>query len=508
MLIVLDGWGLREESTGNALKLASLPTFNHLWETYPHTAVAAAGEEVGLPAGQIGNSEVGHLNIGAGRIVYQELTRISKAIDSGEWQQNPVLLQALARAKVDTGRALHLMGLLSDGGVHSHITHLFALLDLAVSQGIDKIYIHAFLDGRDVPPANAKKYINALEKKLQELGKGQLVTVSGRYYAMDRDKRWDRVQKAWEALVYGRGEMATIGLAAVEAAYHLRVTDEFVVPTVLVDEAGQPKGRIQDGDTVIFFNFRADRARQLTRAFVEPEFREFDRGPQPPRVNFICLTQYDVTLDTPVAFMPQNLDNTLGEVLARAGLKQLRIAETEKYAHVTFFFNGSVESPNAGEDRILVPSPRVATYNLQPAMSAYLIVDEVLAKLALGIYPVIILNFANPDMVGHTGVLAAAIQAVEVVDQCLARVVPQVLTQGGTVLITGDHGNVEMMVDPETGGPQTAHTTNPVPVVLAGEEYKGRKLRSDGALRDIAPTLLGLLGIQPPREMTGHTLLC
>ncbi|WP_041314453.1 2,3-bisphosphoglycerate-independent phosphoglycerate mutase [Heliomicrobium modesticaldum] len=506
MLIVLDGWGLREDVEGNTLKIASLPNYQRLLETYPHTSIQASGEYVGLPKGQIGNSEVGHLNIGAGRVVYQELTRISKAVETGELEKNQVLAAAMDRLK-GTDKGLHLMGLLSDGGVHSHIDHLFALLDMAAARGVEQIFVHAFLDGRDVPPANAQEYIDSLEKKLGQLGRGQLATVSGRYYAMDRDQRWERVEKAWDAMVYGRGEKATLGRSAVEAAYHARVTDEFVPPTVIVDGKGEPKGTIKDGDSVIFFNFRADRARQLTRAFVDADFSGFDRGPLAPQVHFCCLTQYDATIDAPVAFMPQNLENTFGEVIAKAGLRQLRIAETEKYAHVTFFFNGGVEEPNVGEERILVPSPKVATYNLQPEMSAREVTDRVLAEIEAEKYDVIILNYANPDMVGHTGMLPAAIQAVEAVDKCLGRVAAAVLAKGGALLITADHGNVEMMIDPHDGGPHTAHTTDLVPVILVSDRHKDRQLRPAGALEDIAPTLLALLGLEAPPEMTGKSLI-
>lgn len=506
MLTVLDGWGLRDEVAGNSLKLAALPTYTRLVETYPHTAIQASGEYVGLPHGQIGNSEVGHLNIGAGRVVYQELTRISKAIETGSLAKNPVLVNAMKRV-AGTERSLHLMGLLSDGGVHSHIEHLFALLDMAVSAGVRRLFVHAFLDGRDVQPDNAAEYIQALDARFQQIGVGQLATVSGRYYAMDRDHRWDRVQKAWDALVNGDGEKATMGMSALEGAYHLRITDEFVLPTVIVDEQGQPRATVQDGDSVIFFNFRADRARELTRAFVDPEFDGFDRGPKVPVVHFVCLTQYDVTIDAPVAFMPQNLEKTIGEVVAAAGMRQLRIAETEKYAHVTFFFNGGVEEPNPGEDRIMVPSPKVATYNLQPEMSAYTVTDKVVAAIQSGAYDLIILNLANPDMVGHTGMLDAAIKAVEAVDACLAPITEALLARGGALLITADHGNVEMMTNPETGGPYTAHTTNPVPVILVSDDYRDRALQNSGALEDIAPTLLELLGLSKPLEMTGRSLI-
>ncbi|MTV50309.1 2,3-bisphosphoglycerate-independent phosphoglycerate mutase [Heliobacillus mobilis] len=506
MLIVLDGWGLRDDMEGNALKLANLPNFHRLWETYPHTSIQASGEYVGLPKGQIGNSEVGHLNIGAGRVVYQELTRISKAVETGELEKNPVLAAAMDRLS-GTGKALHLMGLLSDGGVHSHIDHLFALLDMAVAHGVDKIFVHAFLDGRDVPPANAKEYVEALDKKLAQIGVGQLATISGRYYAMDRDKRWERVKRAWDAIVYGEGEKAPLGSAAVETAYHARLTDEFVLPTVIIDEKGEPRGTVADGDSVIFFNFRADRARQLSHVFTDQNFDGFDRGPKLPQVHFVCMTQYDITLDAPVAFLPQNLENTFGEVVSRAGMRQLRIAETEKYAHVTFFFNGGVEEPNEGEDRVLVPSPKVATYNLQPEMSANEVTDRVVEKINSKEYPVIVLNLANPDMVGHTGILPAAIQAVETVDGCLGRIVPAVLDQDGVVIITADHGNVEQMIDPDDGGPQTAHTTNPVPVILVSDRHKDKQLRSGGALEDIAPTMIELLRLEKPLEMTGKSLI-
>ncbi|KAB2952094.1 2,3-bisphosphoglycerate-independent phosphoglycerate mutase [Heliorestis acidaminivorans] len=510
MLLVLDGWGLRDEEEGNTLKIASIETFKQLWEAYPHTAIEASGENVGLPAGQIGNSEVGHLNIGAGRVVYQELTRILKSIATGEIQQNAVLLQAIDRVKNnknDRERSLHFIGLLSDGGVHSHIDHLFAMLDLAVHRGIKNIVVHAFLDGRDVPPANAAQYIKALEHKLQELGCGVIGSISGRYYAMDRDNRWERTEKAWKALVHGQGEQAFSALEALQKAYDAGNTDEFVLPTALMNQQGEPQGNIGRDDSVIFFNFRADRARQLTRVFIEESFADFDRAVEEFKPHFVCLTQYDINFDAPVAYMPQNLHNTFGEVISSAGLKQLRIAETEKYAHVTFFFNGGVEEPNEEEDRLLIASPKVPTYDLEPAMSAGQVTEEVVSKIKAGTYDVIVMNLANPDMVGHTGVLKAAIEAVEEVDKSLKKIVSAILEQEGILIITSDHGNVEMMIDPNDGGPHTAHTTNPVPVILVSRQYKDSKLRASGALEDIAPTMLDLLGLPIPPEMTGRSLL-
>ncbi|MHB1652389.1 MAG: 2,3-bisphosphoglycerate-independent phosphoglycerate mutase [Desulfitobacteriaceae bacterium] len=505
LLLILDGWGYSAEKFGNAIAQAELPNFRRLEATYPQTLLQASGEAVGLPVGQMGNSEVGHLNMGAGRVVYQELTRIFKAITDGELFTNPVLLKAVRRAKVG-GRALHYMGLVSNGGVHSHIEHLFALLELAKSEGLEEIYIHAFLDGRDVLPQSAKDYLDQLEERLISLGIGKIATVSGRYYTMDRDQRWERLEKGYRALVYAEGEKAAGALAAVEQAYDLRVTDEFVPPTVILDSQGQPLGKIKEGDSVVFFNFRADRARELTRAFVDEDFLGFEREER-PKVHFVCLTEYDVTIPTPVAFLPQNLEQTLGEVLARKGLKQLRIAETEKYAHVTFFFNGGVEEAMPGEERRLIPSPKVATYNLQPEMSASEITKDLLDCLQDNPYDVIILNFANADMVGHTGVFNATIQAVETVDQCIGDIVQAVQRLGGAVIITADHGNAEAKIDPEKGTPLTAHTTNPVPLILVSESQQGRPLREGGALCDIAPTILELLHISQPPEMTGKSLL-
>jgi len=504
-LMILDGWGYREEEAGNAIAQADLPYFRRLWREYPHTLLQASGEAVGLPAGQMGNSEVGHLNIGAGRVVYQELTRIFRAIANGELAGNQVLAEAMDRTRAG-GKALHFLGLISDGGVHSHLEHLFALLDLAKERRVPKVYVHAFLDGRDVLPESGKGYLAQLEEKLQKLGLGQIATVSGRYYAMDRDKRWERVEKAYRALVYGEGEKAAGALAAVDQAYDLRVTDEFVLPTVIIGADGKPVGQVQDGDTVVFFNFRADRARELTRAFVDEDFAGFDR-PGRPRVHFVCLTEYDVTIAAPVAFPPQNLENTLAEVIARAGLRQLRIAETEKYAHVTFFFNGGIEEPVPGEERCLVPSPKVATYNLKPEMSAPEVTEELLERIEAAAFDVAILNFANPDMVGHTGVFDATVRAVETVDACLGRIAAALRECGGTLIITADHGNAEAKVDLATGLPLTAHTTNLVPFILIGDKLRGQRLREGGALCDIAPTVLKLLGLEQPAEMTGKSLI-
>jgi len=505
LLMILDGWGYNRDENGNAILQANIANFRKYKASYPATRLKASGDAVGLPKGQMGNSEVGHLNIGAGRIVYQEFTRISKAIEDKSILQNEVLLTAMKRAQ-ENGKGLHFLGLLSDGGVHSHIEHLFALLDMAVSVGVEKIFVHPILDGRDVLPQSAKGFITALEQKLQQLGRGKIATVSGRYYTMDRDKRWDRVEKAYLALTSGEGYMDGNALSAVENSYENKITDEFVVPTVIVDEKGEPVGKIQDGDSVIFFNFRADRAREITRAFIDPDFTGFARAVW-PQVHFVCMTEYDASFDCPVAFPPQNLDNTLGEVLSQAGLRQLRIAETEKYAHVTFFFNGGVEEPEEGEDRILVPSPQVATYNLKPEMSAYEITSTLLAKLDEDIYDVIILNFANPDMVGHTGFFDATVKALEAVDHCLGQIVEKVRQKGGITIITADHGNAESMIDNQTNSPLTAHTSNLVPFILVSEEHKNYKLREDGALCDIAPTILDILGLEVPPEMTGKSLL-
>lgn len=504
MLIILDGWGIREETEGNAVAQANTPYFDGLLDTYPHTEVAASGEDVGLPDGQMGNSEVGHLNMGAGRIVYQELTRISKAIREGSFFTNDTLLEAINVAK-EKGTALHLIGLLSDGGVHSHITHLYALLELAKRQGLQRVFVHALLDGRDVPPANAREYIDALESKFRELGLGAIATVMGRYYGMDRDRRWERVEKAYNAIVFGEGLKATLASGAVANSYEAGKTDEFVAPTVIIKPTGTPVATVRDGDTVIFYNFRPDRAREITRALVDEDFTGFTRKAGFPRVHYICMTQYDKTIEAPIAFKPQVLVHTLGEYLSQQGLKQLRIAETEKYAHVTFFFNGGVEPPNEGEDRILIPSPKVATYDLKPDMSANEVTEAVLKEIAKEKFDVIILNFANPDMVGHTGMMEAAAKAVETIDDCLAKIVETVKSRNGIVLITADHGNAEQMTDPHTGQPHTAHTTNPVPFIYIDRHSKVT-LRP-GRLEDIAPTVLALLGLDKPPEMTGKSLI-
>lgn len=505
LLMILDGWGYSPTYEGNAIAQASIPNFRDLESSYPRTLLKASGEAVGLPSGQMGNSEVGHLNIGSGRVVYQELTRISKAVAEKALPSNPILNEAMIRVKAN-GKALHFMGLLSDGGVHSHQDHLFALLEMAKDLGVERIYIHAFLDGRDVLPQSAKLYLAKLEERLKDLGVGQIASVSGRYYVMDRDQRWDRLEKGFRALVYGEGEKAAGALSAVEKSYHQRVNDEFVLPTVIVNSQGQPTAKIESGDSVVFYNFRSDRARELTRAFVDEEFTGFER-PERPQVHFVCMTEYDMTIKAAVAFLPQNLENTLGEVLGQAGLKQLRIAETEKYAHVTFFFNGGVEEPNLGEERSLVPSPKVATYNLQPAMSAPELTRELIVTLKEEPFDVIILNFANPDMVGHTGVFEATVQAIEAVDKCLGEIAEVMKGLGGTLLITADHGNAESKLDLKTALPLTAHTTNPVPFIIVDERFRNHTLREGGALCDIAPTILELLKISKPLEMTGTALI-
>ena len=503
MLMILDGFGIAEKSEGNAVALAKKPNFDRLVKEYPHTQLQASGMAVGLPEGQMGNSEVGHLNIGSGRIVYQELTRITKAIEDGDFFENEALMKAMKNAK-ENNTSLHLMGLLSDGGVHSHIGHLKGLLEFAKKEGLQKVYVHAFMDGRDVPPSSGKDFIIKAEEMMKEVGVGQIATVSGRYYAMDRDNRWERVQLAYNAIVLGEGEKASSAVEAIENSYHDEKTDEFVIPCV-IEEDGHPTATIKNGDSVVFFNFRPDRARELTRAINDKEFAGFKR--ETLNLTFVTMTQYDKTLEgVNVAFKPQTLVNTLGEYVSSKGLKQLRIAETEKYAHVTFFFNGGVEKENPGEERKVIPSPKVATYDLKPEMSAYEVTDELLNRLDQDKYDMIILNFANPDMVGHTGVVQAAVKAIEAVDECLGKIVDKVLEKDGTVFVTADHGNAETEIDFSTGNPFTAHTTNPVPFVWVSNNINGRTLKS-GKLADIAPTMLNVMNLEVPKEMTGECLI-
>ena len=498
-LIILDGFGCREETKGNAIAAARTPHLDHLMACCPHTRIGASGMDVGLPDGQMGNSEVGHTNIGAGRIVYQELTRITKSFDEGEALGNPALTAAMENAR-RPGQALHLMGLLSDGGVHSHIRHLYGLMEMARRFAVERVYLHCFMDGRDVPPTSGIEFIAALQQKIKELGLGQIATVSGRYYAMDRDNRWERVKLAYDAIVNGKGNKGPDPVAVMQKSYGAGVTDEFIVPTVVTEGAG-----IKAGDSVIFFNFRPDRARELTRTLVDPDFAGFEREKGFFPLTYICMTQYDATMpNVEVAYRPESLANTLGEYLSRLGKTQLRIAETEKYAHVTFFFNGGVEAPYEGEDRVLIPSPKVATYDLQPEMSAYAVTDEAVRRIESGRYDVIILNYANCDMVGHTGVFEAAVKAVEAVDTCLGRLLAALEKAGGRAFLTADHGNADQMAD-ENGAPFTAHTTNPVPFVAIG--FGDIKLRSGGRLADIAPTMLQAMGLPQPEEMTGRSLL-
>ena len=498
LLLILDGYGINRNKEGNAIAAARTPNLDRLFSSYPHCELDSSGESVGLPECQMGNSEVGHLNIGAGRIVYQDLTRITKSIHESEFKKNRILLDAMNIVK-SKGSSLHFMGLLSDGGVHSHISHLYALLALAREQGIKKVYVHAFLDGRDVPPKSALTYIEDAEKKMKELG-GEFATISGRYYAMDRDKRWERVEKAYDAMTKGKGIDARSATIAVKKAYQRGETDEFVAPTVIFRNE-KPVSSISDNDAIIFFNFRSDRAREITRVFIDDKFNGFKRKSHPD-THFVCLTQYDETFDVTVAFPPEPVKNILAEVLSRNNLRQLRIAETEKYAHVTFFFNGGMEAPVPGEERILIPSPKVATYDMQPEMSAFQVTDKAVKAISSGKYDVIILNYANCDMVGHTGVFDAAVKAVEAIDMCVGMVYDIFIQAGGLLIITSDHGNAEKMVD-EEGGIHTAHTSNSVPFIIC---EKGIRLR-DGILADIAPTILEVLGLEKPEDMTGRSLI-
>ncbi|MBI5485074.1 MAG: 2,3-bisphosphoglycerate-independent phosphoglycerate mutase [Deltaproteobacteria bacterium] len=500
LLMILDGWGINPNPAHNAVALAKTPNLTRLLSEYPHTQLRCSGMAVGLPEGQMGNSEVGHLNIGAGRVVYQELTRVTKSILDGDFFSNPTLLECIARVKASGGR-LHLAGLLSDGGVHSHNTHLYALLELARREGLTDVFVHCLLDGRDTPPQSGAEYLAQLETEIARIGTGKIATVMGRYYAMDRDNRWERVEQAYNAIVCGEGELRASAKEAIEQSYAVGVNDEFMLPVVVAENA-----TVRDGDGFIFFNFRSDRAREITRAIALDDFSGFERHCWPKLADYVCLTEYDATFGLSIAFGSSELTNILGGVLADSGLKQLRIAETEKYAHVTFFFNGGVETPFPGEDRALIPSPKeVATYDLKPEMSAWLVTDELLKRLDQDLYDVVILNFANCDMVGHTGVEAAAIKAVEAVDACAGRVVARVRELGGAVLITADHGNAEQMQD-ENGEPFTAHTTNPVWLILVDDIRKETALRAGGRLADIAPTMLKMLGLEQPKEMSGESL--
>ncbi len=504
-LIILDGFGYSKSIEGNAIREAGIPYIRSLKARYPHTTIMASGLAVGLPDGQMGNSEVGHLNIGAGRVIKQELVRINDAVIDGSFYENQAFLGAVDNCKRHNS-ALHLMGLCSDGGVHSHLNHLYALLDLAKSNGLDKIYIHCFMDGRDVPPDSGIRFIGELQSKLAQLKCGRIATVMGRYYAMDRDHRYERVEKAYNAIVYGEGLHSSSPYEAVKASYEAGITDEFIVPVVI---DGDRQTSIRTNDSVIFFNFRPDRARELTRALLFEEFEGFNRRASLLPLFFVSMTQYDKEFEGKlhIAFGPEGIENTFGEYISKAGLTQLRIAETEKYAHVTFFFNGGVEALNPGEDRVLISSPKVSTYDLAPAMSAYEVADEAVRRVKSGLYDVMILNFANPDMVGHTGVMAAAVEAVRTVDECVKRVVGSILENGGCAIITADHGNSEMMTDPDTGVPFTAHTTSPVPLILAAPAMKNATLRNGGSLCDIAPTMLQIIGLEQPVEMTGKSLI-
>jgi len=503
-LIILDGFGYRAEREGNAIALAEMAHYRALSESYPHTLIQASGECVGLPKGVMGNSNVGHLCLGAGRVLRTDVERINHEITSGEFFHNPALNAAIDNA-VKHDRALHLMGLLSDGLVHSSQEHAYELLRLAKEREVRRLFVHCFLDGRDTPPSSAEKYVAAMQGKLEKIGVGEIATVVGRYYAMDRDKRWERTERAFNLLVNGDGQPTADPLAAIRQSYELGITDEFVEPIVVTRENGEPVATIQDGDSVIFFNFRADRARQITSALAVPGFDAFPVNNR-PQVHFVCFTVYDKTYPLPVAFPPDQPVNILADVFARLGVRNYRMAETEKYAHVTYFFNGGSEREFPYENRLLVPSPKIATYDLAPEMSAFKITDKLLGAIAEGETDVFIVNFANPDMLGHTGMLDKTIEACQYVDTCLGKITKAIQSQRGITLITADHGNAELMIDPRTGGPHTAHTSNPVPFHLIDEESKGVKLREEGALEDVAPTMLALLGAEKPPEMTGRDL--
>jgi 2,3-bisphosphoglycerate-independent phosphoglycerate mutase len=523
VLIILDGWGYRAETKANAIAMARKPTYDRLLREYPNTLIHTSGKFVGLPDGQMGNSEVGHLNIGAGRIVHMDSTRIELMIQNGEFFSHPVLLAAMKNARTD-GRQLHLFGLLSDGGVHSYQTHLYALLKMAKQNGVERVFVHAFMDGRDTLPTNGAGYIEQLQQKMREYNTGKIASVNGRYYAMDRDRRWERIAKACNAMVHGDGEGGKYADAVkgVKDSYNKDVTDEFIVPFVCVDDRGEPVATIRDNDSSICFNFRADRVRQITRALArnsglntqggrdlqgsEDLDATIPRDRVPKNLHYVCMTQYDKKFSLPVVIPPESMNNILANVMGEMNLRNLRVAETEKYAHVTYFFNGGVEQPFPGEDRQLVQSPKVATYDLKPEMSAAGIADAVVKAVEDGTFDVVIVNFANADMVGHSGKIEPTVKAVETVDACLGRIELAVRAKGGAMLITADHGNAEMMIDPATGGPHTAHTTNPVPFIIVAENGKKFTLRPGGSLRDISPTVLGMLGFDEPKEMTGQDL--
>ncbi|HET6645733.1 MAG TPA: 2,3-bisphosphoglycerate-independent phosphoglycerate mutase [Pyrinomonadaceae bacterium] len=503
-LIIIDGWGYSPVREGNAIALATTPHYDELTELYPHTLLEASGSRVGLPAGVMGNSEVGHLNIGSGRVIRMDVSRVDYEIATGGFFKNEVLVAAMEGVK-KRNKALHLMGLVSDGQVHSSLEHLYALLRMAKAHELTRIYIHCFLDGRDTPPSSGIDYVSMLQKKIEEIGAGKIASVVGRYYAMDRDKRWERTKRAYDLLVHGEGERNTDPLNAIKRSYERSLTDEFIEPVVITDDNSQPIGTINEEDAVIFFNFRPDRARQLTRALAVAGFKEFP-APGRPKVHFVCFTLYDRTFPLPIAFAPHEHQNVLAEVWAGISVRNYRLAETEKYAHVTYFFNGGVEKEYPSEHRLLVPSPKIATYDLQPEMSAFKVTDQVLRGIEDNQTDIFVVNFANPDMVGHTGKLDKTIEACQYVDTCLGWITKAIKGAGGVTIITADHGNAEQMVNPETGQPHTAHTTNPVPLHLIDEASRGLKLRDGGALEDVAPTLLGLLGITQPAEMTGRDL--
>ena len=523
VLIILDGWGYRAETKANAIALARKPTYDRLLREYPNTLIHTSGRYVGLPEGQMGNSEVGHLNIGAGRIVHMDITRIDLMIQNGDFFKHPVLLQAMKHARAGE-RRLHLFGLVSDGGVHSQNTHLYALLKMAKQSGVERVFVHAFMDGRDTLPTSGAGYLEQLQQKMREYNCGKIVSVSGRYYAMDRDRRWERIAKAFNAMVFANAEggKCADAVQGMKNSYNKRVTDEFVVPFVCTDSRGQPTATIRDDDACICFNFRADRVRQITRALARnsglndkggsdlPGAADLDaaipRDRAPESLHYVCMTRYDKNFNLPVVVLPESLANILADVMGALQMRNLRVAETEKYAHVTYFFNGGVEQPFPGEDRILVPSPKVATYDLKPEMSAEGIADAVVKAVEEGTFDVMIVNFANADMVGHSGKIEPTVKAVETVDACLGRIETAVRAKGGAMLITADHGNAELMIDPATGGPHTAHTTNPVPFIVVAENSRQFTLKSDGSLRDISPTILGMLKVDEPEEMTGHDL--